>query len=146
LNRITTPNFAVNMPRPSASTTAVASDSFWQRRRRRHLNLRLSAAENSGTIRPSARRAPSPSTRRIEHRPGRVDPVLPDQRGGVNTTFIEARLERGDAARPQEGSIQMKVQVTTTAEPAAHRRPRSPPSAAPRRRTEVLVKDATRRS
>ena len=143
---VAAPNFAVNMPAPIGTNNGGGLGFvFGSAGGAANLNLRLSAAENSGTIKTiSSPRVVTRRQRRREHQPGRQHPVLADQRGRREHLFIEARLELArhaarDAGRLDPDEDQRHQQP---AEPAAHRLQR-PALHQPRARrdTEVLVQD-----
>ncbi len=145
LNGVTTPNFAVNMPAPiGLNNGAGVGFVFGSAGGAANLNLRLSAAENSGTIKTIS----SPRVVTVDNTDASISqgisiPYSQTSAAGVSTTFIEARLElRVTPHVTQEGSVQMKINATNNqpnpqltganGQPAISRR---------EARTEVIVKD-----
>src|SRR6267378_1124631 len=145
LGGITTPNFAVNMPAPiGLNNGAGIGFVLGSAGGAANLNLRLSAAENSGTIKTiSSPRAVTLDNVESSIGQGVSIPFSQTSAAGVNTTFIEARLElRVTPHVTQEGSIQMKVQVTNNQPNPQLTGANGQPSISRREaRTEVLVKD-----
>jgi type IV pilus assembly protein PilQ len=145
LNGITTPNFAVNMPAPiGINNGGGIGFVLGSAGGAANLNLRLSAAENSGTIKTiSSPRAVTLDNVESSIGQGVSIPFSQTSAAGVNTTFIEARLElRVTPHVTQEGSIQMKVQVTNNQPNPQLTGANGQPSISRREaRTEVLVKD-----
>src|SRR5207237_812007 len=94
LNGITTPNFAVNMPAPiGLNNGGGIGFVLGSAGGSANLNLRLSAAENSGTIKTiSSPRAVTLRQAESSHGQGVSIPFSQTSAAGVNTTFIEARL------------------------------------------------------
>ena len=145
LNGVTVPNFAVNMPAPiGLNNGAGVGFVFGSAGGAANLNLRLSAAENSGTIKTIS----SPRVVTVDNTDASISqgisiPYSQTSAAGVTTTFIEARLElRVTPHVTQEGSVQMKINATNNqpnpqltganGQPAISRR---------EARTEVIVKD-----
>jgi type IV pilus assembly protein PilQ len=109
-----------------------------------NLNLRLSAYENSGTIKTIS----SPRVVTVDNVDASISqgvsiPFSQTSAAGVSTTFVEARLElRVTPHVTQEGSIQMKINATnnqpnpgltgSNGQPAITRR---------EAKTDVLVRD-----
>jgi type IV pilus assembly protein PilQ len=145
LNGITTPNFAVNMPAPiGINNGGGIGFVLGSAGGAANLNLRLSAAENSGTIKTiSSPRAVTLDNVESSIGQGVSIPFSQTSAAGVNTTFIEARLElRVTPHVTQEGSIQMKVQVTNNQPNPQLTGANGQPSISRREaKTEVLVKD-----
>ena len=145
LSGVTTPNFAVNMPAPIGMNSGGGIGFvLGSAGGAANLNLRLSAAENSGTIKTiSAPRAVTLDNVESSIGQGVSIPFSQTSAAGVNTTFIEARLElRVTPHVTQEGSIQMKVQVTNNQPNPQLTGANGQPSISRREaRTEVLVKD-----
>jgi type IV pilus assembly protein PilQ len=109
-----------------------------------NLNLRLSAAENSGTIKTIS----SPRVVALDNVESSIGqgvsiPFSQVSAAGVNTTFIEAKLELKVTAHvTQEGSIQMKINATNNQPNPQLTGANGQPSISRREaRTEVLVKD-----
>ena len=145
LNGINTPNFAVNMPAPiGVNNGGGIGFVLGSAGGSANLNLRLSAAENSGTIKTiSSPRAVTLDNVESSIGQGVSIPFSQTSAAGVNTTFIEARLELKVTPHvTQEGSIQMKVQVTNNQPNPQLTGANGQPSISRREaKTEVLVKD-----
>ena len=140
-----TPNFAVNMPTPiGAGAGGGLGFVFGSAGGAANLNLRLSAAENSGTIKTIS----SPRVVALDNVESSIGqgvsiPFSQVSAAGVNTTFIEAKLELKVTAHvTQEGSIQMKINATNNQPNPQLTGANGQPSISRREaRTEVLVKD-----
>jgi type IV pilus assembly protein PilQ len=145
LNGVTTPNFAVNMPAPiGLNNGGGIGFVLGSAGGSANLNLRLSAAENSGTIKTiSSPRAVTLDNVESSIGQGVSIPFSQTSASGVNTTFIEARLELKVTPHvTQEGSIQMKVAVTNNQPNPQLTGANGQPSISRREaKTEVLVKD-----
>jgi type IV pilus assembly protein PilQ len=145
LQGITTPNFAVNMPAPiGLNNGGGIGFVLGSAGGAANLNLRLSAAENSGTIKTiSSPRAVTLDNVESSIGQGVSIPFSQTSAAGVNTTFVEARLELKVTPHvTQEGSIQMKVAVTNNQPNPQLTGANGQPSISKREaRTEVLVKD-----
>ncbi|HWE24640.1 MAG TPA: type IV pilus secretin PilQ, partial [Myxococcales bacterium] len=145
LNGVTTPNFAVNMPAPiGLNNGGGIGFVLGSAGGSANLNLRLSAAENSGTIKTiSSPRAVTLDNVESSIGQGVSIPFSQTSASGVNTTFVEARLELKVTPHvTQEGSIQMKVSVTNNQPNPQLTGANGQPSISRREaRTEVLVKD-----
>ncbi|TMB28271.1 MAG: type IV pilus secretin PilQ [Deltaproteobacteria bacterium] len=145
LNGVTVPNFAVNMPAPiGINNGGGIGFVLGSAGGAAQLNLRLSAAENSGTIKTiSSPRAVTLDNVQATIGQGVSIPYAQTSAAGVNTTFIEARLEL--AVTPhvtQEGSIQMSVRVTNNQPNPQLTGANGQPSISRREaNTQVLVKD-----
>lgn len=139
------PNFAVNMPAPiGANAGGGLGFVFGSAGGAANLNLRLSAAENSGTIKTIS----SPRVVALDNVESTIGqgvsiPFSQVSAAGVNTTFIEAKLELKVTAHvTQEGSIQMKVAATNNQPNPQLTGSNGQPSISKREaKTEVLVKD-----
>jgi len=142
---VTTPNFAVNMPAPTgANTGGAVGFVFGSAGGAANLNLRLSAAEASGTIKTIS----SPRVVTVDNTDASISqgisiPYSQTSAAGVSTTFIEARLELKVTPHvTQEGSIQMKINTTNNQPNPQLTGANGQPSISRREaRTEVLVKD-----
>jgi type IV pilus assembly protein PilQ len=145
LQGVTTTNFAVNMPAPiGLNNGAGLGFVFGSAGGAANLNLRLSAYENSGTIKTIS----SPRVVTVDNVDASISqgvsiPFSQTSAAGVSTTFVEARLElRVTPHVTQEGSIQMKINATnnqpnpgltgSNGQPAITRR---------EAKTDVLVRD-----
>jgi type IV pilus assembly protein PilQ len=145
LNGVTTPNFAVNMPAPiGVNNGAGIGFVLGSAGGAAQLNLRLSAAENSGNIKTiSSPRAVTLDNIEAVIGQGVSIPYAQTSANGVNTTFIEARLELKVTPHvTQEGAIQMRVQVTNNQPNPQLTGANGQPSISRREaHTEVLVHD-----
>src|SRR5207244_10451981 len=115
LNGVTTPNFAVNMPAPiGANSGGGIGFVLGSAGGAANLNLRLSAAENSGTIKTIS----SPRVVTVDNVDASISqgvsiPFSQTSDAGVATSFIEARLElRVTPHVTQEGPIQITIAAT----------------------------------
>ncbi len=140
-----TPNFAVSLPAPvgEGSGGAIglilgsAGGAF-------NLNLRLSALENSGVVKTIS--APKIST--IDNKEATIGqgisiPFSQTSSSGVNTTFIEAKLELKVTPHVSaDGSILLKIKATNNAPNPQLTGANGQPSISKREaETEVLVRD-----
>ena len=145
LQGVTIPNFAVNMPAPiGLNNGAGVGFVFGSAGGAANLNLRLSAAENSGTIKTIS----SPRVVTVDNIDASISqgvsiPFSQTSAAGVTTTFIEARLElRVTPHVTQEGSIQMKINATNNQPNPGLTGSNGQPSITRREaKTEVLVRD-----
>jgi type IV pilus assembly protein PilQ len=145
LQGVTTPNFAVNMPAPiGLNNGGGLGFVFGSAGGAANLNLRLSAAENSGTIKTIS----SPRVVTVDNVDASISqgvsiPFSQTSAAGVTTSFIEARLElRVTPHVTQEGSIQMKINATNNQPNPQLTGSNGQPSISRREaRTEVLVRD-----
>jgi type IV pilus assembly protein PilQ len=140
-----TTNFAVNMPAPiGLNNGAGVGFVFGSAGGAANLNLRLSAAENSGNIKTIS----SPRVVTVDNIDASISqgvsiPFSQTSAAGVSTTFIEARLElRVTPHVTQEGSIQMKINATNNQPNPGLTGANGQPSITRREaKTEVLVRD-----
>jgi type IV pilus assembly protein PilQ len=145
LQGVNTPNFAVNMPAPiGLNNGGGLGFVFGSAGGAANLNLRLSAAENSGTIKTIS----SPRVVTVDNVDASISqgvsiPFSQTSAAGVATSFIEARLElRVTPHVTQEGSIQMKINATNNQPNPGLTGSNGQPSITRREaRTEVLVRD-----
>ena len=145
LQGVTTPNFAVNMPAPiGLNNGGGLGFVFGSAGGAANLNLRLSAAENSGTIKTIS----SPRVVTVDNVDASISqgvsiPFSQTSAAGVTTSFIEARLElRVTPHVTQEGSIQMRINATNNQPNPQLTGSNGQPSISRREaRTEVLVRD-----
>jgi type IV pilus assembly protein PilQ len=145
LQGVTTPNFAVNMPAPiGLNSGGGLGFVFGSAGGAANLNLRLSAAENSGTIKTIS----SPRVVTVDNVDASISqgvsiPFSQTSAAGVTTSFIEARLElRVTPHVTQEGSIQMRINATNNQPNPQLTGSNGQPSISRREaRTEVLVRD-----
>jgi type IV pilus assembly protein PilQ len=145
LQGVSVPNFAVNMPAPiGLNNGGGLGFVFGSAGGAANLNLRLSAAENSGTIKTIS----SPRVVTVDNVDASISqgvsiPFSQTSAAGVSTSFIEARLElRVTPHVTQEGSIQMKINATNNQPNPQLTGSNGQPSISRREaRTEVLVRD-----
>jgi type IV pilus assembly protein PilQ len=145
LQGIGAPNFAVNMPAPiGVNSGGGLGFVFGSAGGAANLNLRLSAAENSGTIKTIS----SPRVVTVDNVDASISqgvsiPFSQTSAAGVTTSFIEARLElRVTPHVTQEGSIQMRINATNNQPNPQLTGSNGQPSISRREaRTEVLVRD-----
>ena len=145
LQGIGPPNFAVNMPAPiGINNGGGLGFVFGSAGGAANLNLRLSAAENSGTIKTIS----SPRVVTVDNVDASISqgvsiPFSQTSAAGVATSFIEARLElRVTPHVTQEGSIQMKISATNNQPNPQLTGSNGQPSISRREaKTEVLVRD-----
>jgi type IV pilus assembly protein PilQ len=145
LQGVGTPNFAVNMPAPiGINNGGGLGFVFGSAGGAANLNLRLSAAENSGTIKTIS----SPRVVTVDNVDASISqgvsiPFSQTSSAGVATSFIEARLElRVTPHVTQEGSIQMKISATNNQPNPQLTGANGQPSISRREaKTEVLVRD-----
>jgi type IV pilus assembly protein PilQ len=145
LQGVAQPNFAVNMPAPiGLNNGGGLGFVFGSAGGAANLNLRLSAAENSGTIKTIS----SPRVVTVDNVDASISqgvsiPFSQTSAAGVATNFIEARLElRVTPHVTQEGSIQMKISATNNQPNPQLTGSNGQPSISRREaRTEVLVRD-----
>jgi type IV pilus assembly protein PilQ len=139
------PNFAVNMPAPiGLNSGGGLGFVLGSAGGAAQLNLRLSAAENSGTIKTiSSPRAVTLDNVEATIGQGVSIPYAQTSASGVNTTFVEARLELKVTPHvTQEGSVQMRVNVTNNQPNPQLTGANGQPSISRREaHTEVLVRD-----
>jgi type IV pilus assembly protein PilQ len=145
LQGVNQPNFAVNMPAPiGLNSGGGLGFVFGSAGGAANLNLRLSAAEASGTIKTIS----SPRVVTVDNTDASISqgvsiPFSQTSAAGVATNFIEARLElRVTPHVTQEGSIQMKINATNNQPNPQLTGSNGQPSISRREaRTEVLVRD-----
>ena len=145
LGTVSQPNFAVNMPAPIGLNSGGGLGMvFGSAGGAANLNLRLSAAENSGTIKTIS----SPRVVALDNVESSIGqgvsiPFAQTSAAGVNTQFIEAKLElRVTPHVTQEGSVQMKINATNNQPNPQLTGSNGQPSISRREaKTEVLVKD-----
>jgi len=145
LTGVTVPNFAVNMPAAiGLNNGAGVGFAFGSAGGAANLNLRLSAAENSGTIKTiSSPRVVTVDNVQASIGQGVSIPYAQTSAAGVSTTFVEARLELSVTPHvTQEGSIQMKINASNNQPNPQLTGANGQPSISRREaKTEVLVKD-----
>jgi type IV pilus assembly protein PilQ len=139
------PNYAVNLPAAIGQGSGggigfvfgTAGGAF-------NLNLRLSALENSGIVKTIS----APKIATIDNKEATIGqgisiPFSQVSASGVNTTFIEAKLELKVTPHvSQDGSILLKIKATNNAPNPQLTGANGQPSISKREAdTEVLVKD-----
>ncbi|BDG04301.1 type IV pilus secretin family protein [Anaeromyxobacter oryzae] len=140
-----TPNYAINLPAAIGQGSGggiglvfgSAGGAF-------NLNLRLSALENSGVVKTIS----APKIATIDNKEATIGqgisiPFSQVSASGVNTTFIEAKLELKVTPHvSQDGSILLKIKATNNAPNPQLTGANGQPSISKREaETEVLVKD-----
>ncbi|HYD40691.1 MAG TPA: type IV pilus secretin PilQ [Anaeromyxobacter sp.] len=140
-----TPNYAVNLPAAIGQgsggglgfTFGTIGGAF-------NLNLRLSALENSGTVKTIS----APKITTIDNKEATIGqgisiPFSQTSASGVNTTFIEAKLElRVTPHVTADGNVVLKIKATNNAPNPQLTGANGQPSISKREAdTEVLVKD-----
>ncbi|WP_242395092.1 type IV pilus secretin family protein [Anaeromyxobacter oryzisoli] len=140
-----TPNYAVNLPAAIGQGAGggigfvfgSANGAF-------NLNLRLSALENSGVVKTiSAPKIATLDNKEATIGQGISIPFSQTSASGVNTTFIEAKLELKVTPHvSQDGSILLKIRASNNAANPQLTGANGQPSISKREaETEVLVKD-----
>jgi type IV pilus assembly protein PilQ len=139
------PNYAVNLPAAIGQGSGgglgfvlgSASGAF-------NINLRLSALENTGVIKTIS----APKVATIDNKEATIGqglsiPFSQTSSSGVNTTFIEAKLELKVTPHVSaDGSILMKIKATNNAANSSLTGANGQPSISKREaETEVIVKD-----
>jgi type IV pilus assembly protein PilQ len=140
-----TPNYAVSLPAPAGDGNGGAVGfTFGSAGGAFNLNLRLSAAENSGTVKTIS----APKIATIDNKEATIGqgisiPFSQVSASGVNTTFIEAKLELKVTPHvTADGSILLKISATNNAPNPQLTGANGQPSISKREAmTEVLVKD-----
>ena len=140
-----TPNFAVSLPAPVGEGSGGAIGLILgSAGGALNLNLRLSALENSGVVKTIS--APKIST--IDNKEATIGqgisiPFSQTSASGVNTTFIEAKLELKVTPHVSaDGSILLKIKATNNAPNPQLTGANGQPSISKREaETEVLVRD-----
>jgi type IV pilus assembly protein PilQ len=141
----TTPNYAVSLPAPVGDGSGgalglilgSAGGAF-------NLNLRISALENSGSVKTiSAPKIATVDNKEATIGQGISIPFSQVSASGVNTTFIEAKLELKVTPHVSaDGSILLKIKATNNAPNPQLTGANGQPSISKREaETEVLVKD-----
>ncbi len=140
-----TPNYAVNLPAAIGQGSGGGIGfTFGSINGAFNLNLRLSALENSGVVKTIS----APKIATIDNREATIGqgvsiPFSQVSAAGVNTTFIEARLELKVTPHVSaDGSILLKIKATNNAPNPQLTGANGQPSISKREAdTEVLVKD-----
>jgi type IV pilus assembly protein PilQ len=137
--------FAVNMPAPAgAGTGGAIGFIFSNSSGTAQLNLRLSAMETTGDVKIlSAPRVTTLDNKQAKIGAGTSIPISTVSAAGVNTTFVEAKLELTVTPHvTQDGSILMKINVTKNEPDFSRTGAQGDPTILKKEATtEVLVKD-----
>ncbi|WP_233582777.1 type IV pilus secretin PilQ [Corallococcus sp. CA053C] len=141
----TVPNFAVNLPAAVGEGLGGAMGfAFGSAGGALQLNLRLSAAETEGTVKTIS----SPKVTTLDNNTARISqglsiPFSQTSAGGVNTTFIEARLSLEVTPHiTQDGSILMSISAQNNQPDPSNTGANGQPSIQRKEaNTQVLVKD-----
>ncbi|QSQ23864.1 type IV pilus secretin PilQ [Pyxidicoccus parkwayensis] len=140
-----TPNFAVNLPASVGEGSGGALGFvFGSAGGALQLNLRLSAAENEGTVKTIS----APKVTTLDNNTARISqgvsiPFSQTSAQGVNTTFVEARLSLEVTPHiTQDGSILMSINASNNQpDPASTGANGQPAIQRKEAVTQVLVKD-----
>ncbi|GMU09735.1 type IV pilus secretin PilQ [Corallococcus caeni] len=141
----TQPNFAVNLPAAVGEGLGGAMGfAFGSAGGAVQLNLRLSAAETEGTVKTIS----SPKVTTLDNNTARISqglsiPFSQTSAGGVNTTFVEARLSLEVTPHiTQDGSILMSIAAQNNQPDPSNTGANGQPSIQRKEaNTQVLVKD-----
>jgi len=139
------PNFAVNLPASVGEGSGGALGFvFGSAGGALQLNLRLSAAENEGTVKTIS----APKVTTLDNNTARISqgvsiPFSQTSAQGVNTTFVEARLSLEVTPHiTQDGSILMSINASNNQpDPASTGANGQPAIQRKEANTQVLVKD-----
>ncbi|RKH71434.1 type IV pilus secretin PilQ [Corallococcus aberystwythensis] len=139
------PNFAVNLPAAVGQGLGGAMGfAFGSAGGAVQLNLRLSAAETEGTVKTIS----SPKVTTLDNNTARISqglsiPFSQTSAGGVNTTFVEARLSLEVTPHiTQDGSILMSIAAQNNQPDPSNTGANGQPSIQRKEaNTQVLVKD-----
>ncbi|MFP2902019.1 type IV pilus secretin PilQ, partial [Corallococcus sp. 4LFB] len=139
------PNFAVNLPAAVGEGLGGAMGfAFGSAGGAVQLNLRLSAAETEGTVKTIS----SPKVTTLDNNTARISqglsiPFSQTSAGGVNTTFVEARLSLEVTPHiTQDGSILMSIAAQNNQPDPSNTGANGQPSIQRKEaNTQVLVKD-----
>jgi type IV pilus assembly protein PilQ len=138
-------HFAVNMPAPvGAGSGGSLGFIFGSAGGTAHLNLRLSALENRGAVRiVSAPKITTLDNHRAKIGQGVSIPISVVSAAGVNTQFVEAKLELEVTPHiTQEGSILMEIKVRKNEPDFSRTGARGDPTILKKEAdTQVMVKD-----
>ena len=140
-----TPNFAVNLPAAvGAGAGGALGFTFGSANNALQLNLRLSAAESSGTVKTiSAPKVTTLQNQKASISQGVSIPFSQVSAQGVNTTFVEARLQLDVTPHiTSDGSVLMAIRATNNQPDPANTGANGQPAIQKKEaETQVLVKD-----
>jgi len=139
------PNFAVNLPAAvGAGAGGALGFTFGSANGALNLNLRLSAAESNGTIKTiSAPKVTTLQNQKATISQGVSIPFSQVSAQGVNTTFVEARLQLDVTPHiTSDGSVLMAIRATNNQPDPANTGANGQPAIQKKEaETQVLVKD-----
>jgi len=139
------PNFAVNLPAAVGQGSGGALGFvFGSAGGALNLNLRLSALENQGSVKTIS----APKVTTLDHNTAKISqgvsiPFSQTSAGGVNTTFVEARLSLEVTPHvTQNGSVLMQIRAENNQPDPANTGANGQPAIQRKEaNTQVLVKD-----
>jgi type IV pilus assembly protein PilQ len=139
------PNFAVNLPAAvGAGAGGALGFTFGSASGAGQLNLRLSAAESNGTVKTiSAPKVTTLQNQKASISQGVSIPFSQVSAQGVNTTFVEARLQLDVTPHiTSDGSILMAIKATNNQPDPSNTGANGQPAISKKEaETQVLVKD-----
>ncbi len=139
------PNFAVNLPAAvGAGAGGALGFTFGSANNAVQLNLRLSAAESNGTVKTiSAPKVTTLQNQKASISQGVSIPFSQVSAQGVNTTFVEARLQLDVTPHiTSDGSVLMAIKATNNQPDPANTGANGQPAIQKKEaETQVLVKD-----
>ncbi|HVP62550.1 MAG TPA: type IV pilus secretin PilQ [Myxococcaceae bacterium] len=139
------PNFAVNLPAAvGAGAGGALGFTFGSANGALNLNLRLSAAESNGTVKTiSAPKVTTLQNQKATISQGVSIPFSQVSAQGVNTTFVEARLQLDVTPHiTSDGSVLMAIRATNNQPDPANTGANGQPAIQKKEaETQVLVKD-----
>ena len=140
-----TPNFAVNLPAAvGAGAGGALGFTFGSANGALNLNLRLSAAESNGTVKTiSAPKVTTLQNQKATISQGVSIPFSQVSAQGVNTTFVEARLQLDVTPHiTSDGSVLMAIKATNNQPDPSNTGANGQPAIQKKEaETQVLVKD-----
>lgn len=139
------PNFAVNLPAAvGAGAGGALGFTFGSANGALNLNLRLSAAESNGTVKTiSAPKVTTLQNKKATISQGVSIPFSQVSSQGVNTTFVEARLQLDVTPHiTSDGSVLMSIKATNNQPDPANTGANGQPAIQKKEaETQVLVRD-----
>jgi type IV pilus assembly protein PilQ len=139
------PNFAVNLPAAvGAGAGGALGFTFGSANNALQLNLRLSAAESNGTVKTiSAPKVTTLQNQKASISQGVSIPFSQVSAQGVNTTFVEARLQLDVTPHiTSDGSVLMAIKATNNQPDPSNTGANGQPAIQKKEaETQVLVKD-----